>query len=43
MRKFYGHSPPFITFLNIKNVTGRMLIVDYLAMGGLPIEYTDSG
>ena len=40
MRKFSEHSPPFMTFLNIKNVIGRMSICEYIGMGGLYTKNT---
>ena len=43
MRKFFRHTPPFIAFLNKRIVTGRMLIFEYTAMGGLLKTNTDSG
>ena len=43
MRKYLGHSPPFIAFLNKKIVAGRMLIFEYTGMGGLLTANTDSG
>ena len=43
MRKFLGYSPPFMTFLNTENVTGRTMIIENTILGGLLIANADSG
>lgn len=43
MKKFFGYSPPFSTFL-IENVnTGRILVIEKCNMGGANEKRTDSG
>jgi hypothetical protein len=43
MKKFFGHSPPFMAFLNTKLVAGRIWIIENNILGGALNWRTDSG